>query len=139
MLQPIKRFRVVVFDPEGEVEKLVTDILAATPCDVAAAQSGDSLHETFTYHFPFDAVVMNLTRRTGYFLDMIPAIKKVSPEAEIFVFSRSADERLWHDVLDRGAHDLFITPPDRAEFLGAFLQAIQAHTPDETMHPADAA
>ncbi|MBZ5500484.1 MAG: hypothetical protein LAP85_29170 [Acidobacteriia bacterium] len=139
MLEPIKRFRVLVFDPDGEVEKLVTDILTEAPCDVARAQPSDSLHETFTYHFPFDAVVMNVTQRTGHFLDMIPAIRKVSPKAEIFVLSRSADERLWLDVLDRGAHELFIVPPDRAEFLGAFHQAIQAQKADEAMRPADAA
>jgi len=139
MLQPIKRFRVLVFDPDGEVEKLVTDILAETPCEVTGAQSNDLLHETFTYHLPFDAVVMNLTPRTSYFLDMILAIMKVSPKAEIFVFSPSADERLWLDVLDRGAHDLFTTPPDPAEFLGTFLQAVQAQTPPGDMCPADAA
>ncbi len=138
-MQHIKRLRVLVFDPDGEVEKLVTDILAETPCDVAGAQSGDTLHETFTYCFPFDAVVMNLTRHTGHFLDMIPAMRKAAPEAGIFVLSRSADERLWLDVLDRGAHDLFITPPDRTEFLGAFLRAVQAQTPAEAMRPADAA
>ncbi len=139
MLEPIKRFRVLVFDPEGEVERFVTDILAETPCDVARAQSGDSLYDTYTYHFPFDAVVMNLTRRTGHFLDMIPAIRKVSPRARVFVLSRMADERLWLHVLDRGAHDLFVAPPDRAEFLGAILQAIQAQESDESMRPADAA
>jgi DNA-binding NtrC family response regulator len=139
MLQPIKRFRVLVFDPEGEVERLVTEILAETHCEVASAKSGDSLYGTFTYHFPFDAVVMNLTPRTGHFLDMIPAIRQVSPKARIFVLSRAADERLWLHVLDRGAHDLFVAPPDRAEFLGAILQAIQAQKVDEAMRPADAA
>jgi DNA-binding NtrC family response regulator len=139
MLQTIKRFRVLVFDPDGEVEKLVTDILAETPCDVTSAQSGDSLHETFTYHFPFDAVVMHLTRRTGHFLDMIPAIRKASPKAEIFVMSRWADEQLWFDVLDRGAHDLFVTPPDRAEFRDAVLQAIQAQKTADAERQSDAA
>jgi DNA-binding NtrC family response regulator len=139
MLEPIKRFRVLVFDPEGEVGRFVTDILAETPCDVARAQSGDSLYDTYTYQFPFDAVVMNLTRRTGHFLDMIPAIREVSPKVRIFVLSRMADERLWLHVLDRGAHDLFVAPPDRAEFLGAILQAIQAQEADESMRPADAA
>ena len=139
MAQPIQRFRVLVFDPEGELEKFVMDVFADTPCDVVRARSNDSLHQTFTYPFPFDAVVMNLTRRTDHILGMIPAIRKVSPRAEIFVLSRSADERLWLDVLDRGARDLFVSPPDHAEFLDAVLQAVQAQDPDGTMCPADAA
>jgi DNA-binding NtrC family response regulator len=139
MARPIQRFRVLVFDPEGELEKLVTDIFSETPCDVVNARSSDLLHETFTYQFPFDAVVMNLTRRTNHLLDMIPAIRKASPKAEVLALSRSADERLWLDVLDRGAHDPFMTPPDRAEFLDAVLEAIHAQEPDEDMRSADAA
>ena len=139
MQKPVRRFRVLVLDPDGEVRKSVTDILAKTPCEVAGAQPGDSLYETFTYHFPFDAVVMNLTRRTGHFIDMIPAIKRVSPSAPIFVISRLADEQLWVQVLNRGAHDLFVSPPDRAEFLGALLQAVQVEKHQEATHPLDAA
>ncbi len=123
MSQVEKKLRVLVLDPDGDVEKSVTDVLAETRCDIARAQSDDWQFETFTYRFPFDAVVMNLTARTGHFLDLIPAIKKVSPNAPIFVVSRLADERMWLRVLNRGADDLFASPPDRAELLCAFLQA----------------
>jgi len=139
MAKPFKKFRVLVFDPDGEVEPLVTDILAETAYDVARPQSADSMIETFTYQFPFDAVVMNLNLRTSHFLDMIPVIKRISPKAEIFVLSRAADERLWLEALERGARDLLLMPPDRAVFRDEFLQALQGRTPGDEMLPADAA
>lgn len=131
--------RVLIFDAEGEVERLVRDVLAETPCEVASAQSGGAPDVTFTYSYPFEAVVINLTRHTGIFLDLIPAIRKVAPKAGIFAVSRLADEELWLEVLNRGADDLFMTPPDRAELLGVLLQAIQTHASDEAMNTADAA
>jgi hypothetical protein len=133
------RLRALIFDHDGEVAKLVTDILAGISWDVTRAQPSDPFRETFTYPCPFDAVIMHLTGATAHFLGMIPAIKRISPKAQIFVVSRSADEGLWLNVLEHGASDLFASPPNRTEFLDSFLRAVEANTLEEVGQAADAA
>jgi DNA-binding NtrC family response regulator len=134
-----RKFRILVIDPEGEVEQLVRNLLAGMDCDVFGVQSNEPAYDTFVYRRPFHVVVMNLTSKTMRLLDMIPVLQQLHPNTETLLMSRSADERMWADVLAFGGYDLLTVPPDRQELVNALRRALDREQSAEVLHSADAA
>jgi DNA-binding NarL/FixJ family response regulator len=86
---------------------------------------------------PFDVIALNLSFQPQRFLHVIPVVKRSFPDSEIIVLSRSADDRMWCEALDLGAHDLLPDPPENREFLMAVAKAGRRLNPPEPgMHSA---
>jgi DNA-binding NtrC family response regulator len=131
--------RVLVIDPDGEVRSLVNDLLAGCGCEITGAESHDSDFDTFTCRHPFDVAIIGVTERAGHLLDMIPMLRRMAPKSEIIFLSRSADERMWTEVLARGARDLLVMPPDPKEFSSLLGRILRQEMPVKMTCSAGAA
>lgn len=71
--------------------------------------------------------------RQGTWRDMVSALMLLPDPPYLIVTSRQADERLWAEALNLGAHDVLATPFDRAEAIRtlsvAWLRWSDRHRP----------
>jgi DNA-binding NtrC family response regulator len=140
MTEPKRKARILVIDPDGDVEPWVSNIVSESGCEVACAESDGLLHDTFSYPHPFAVAVLAVSERTSHLFGMIPALRKLSPTAEVILMSRSADERMWADALAHGACDLFSMPPDPKQFSNVLLKVInRSEKTAELLEAVDAA
>ena len=78
---------------------------------------------------PFDACMIALSRPVKTSFDLLSAIKRKCPLAEVIILSRLAEEDLWIESIQRGAYDFLPTPLDRKE-----LQRIIANAVEKSCH-----
>ncbi len=131
--------RILVIDPDGEIEQMLRHALTGTECEISRALIYESLHDTVVYRYPFDLVVLNLTGKARWLLDMVYILRRLHPDVVALTMSRSADERMWIDVLDRGGSDLLTIPPDRNELRRVLLKALNLDQAENIRRSADAA
>ncbi len=121
------RPRILVIDPDGELEPLISEIVAGSGCEVVCAEHHGLGHETFSFPNPFALAVMTITRRTSQLSKMISVFRKLSPNAEFVLLSRSANDHMWGDVLADGAYDLFRMPADPKELSKAVFEVLSRY------------
>jgi DNA-binding NtrC family response regulator len=88
----------------------------------------DSLDATDPGQFdgrPFDACIIGLNRPVETCFDLLAAIKRNRPLAEVIILSRLADEELWIESIQRGAYDFLPKPLDRKELRRIVKNAIE--------------
>ncbi len=115
---------ILVIDPDGELEHLIREIAAGSGCEVVCAECHGLGHDTFSFPNPFALAIMTITQRTSQVSRMISAFRKLSPNAEFILLSRSADDHMWGDTLANGAYDLFRMPADPKELSKAIFEIL---------------
>jgi len=127
-----KTWRVLACEPDQHNQKIIQEYLQDSPIKVFFASSAEPLEKTIVKHSPVNAVIIDLSSTAKVPCnDLVTAVKRVAPGAEVIFMSRIADEVLWSQVLALGAYDLLPTPPERREFLHTVLGAVH--------HPLEAA
>ena len=124
MLGREQRPRILVIDPDGEIEALINQVAEDLNCEIVGAESDGLCHDTFSFLIPFALAVMAISERTSHLSKMIPLIRRLSPNAEFILLSRAADDRMWADALANGAHDVFAIPADQREVRKAISKAL---------------
>jgi two-component system, NtrC family, response regulator HydG len=74
---------------------------------------------------PFDACMIELSRPVETSFDLLAAIKRKCPLAEVVILSRLAEEDLWIESIQRGAYDFLPTPLDRKELQRILANAVE--------------
>jgi DNA-binding NtrC family response regulator len=73
-----------------------------------------------------DVVISDLSLPDGNWCDAFKHLIDNDIHASLVVIARSADERLWSEVLWRGAHDLLVEPYDGADIRRIVEGAVRA-------------
>ena len=121
-------WRVLVYEPDPQSRDTIREYLRESPITVYFASPTDPFQDVLSRHFPFNAVIIDLSRPAGATCnDLVAAVKRAAPDAEVIFLSRLADEALWSQVLSLGAYDLLPQPPERQEFLRTVFGAVH-HT-----------
>src|SRR5262245_58258967 len=81
-------------------ETLGNDAYEIVFCDSLALPDMDVLEGR-----PFDACIITLSHSVETSFDLLAAIKRTCPVAEVVILSRLAEEDLWIESIQRGAYD----------------------------------
>ena len=103
------------------LEPLTLSVLTAGDCREARA-----LLQTRP---PLEIVIIEVSLMDGNWCDIFKFLVDYEISASVVVASGSADERLWSEVLWRGAYDLLVEPYERDEvrrILEGALRALEA-------------
>ena len=103
------RPRILVIDPDGELEPLISEIVADSGCEVVCAKLHGLRHDTFSFPNPFALAVMTIAQRTSH---------------------PSADDSTREDALANVAYDLFPIPPDPKTFSKAIFEILGRYEKD---------
>jgi DNA-binding NtrC family response regulator len=121
-----KQVRLLVCDPDPQDKALIEGFLRDSSIAAFFTSPTESLESLLSKYSPFHAVVIDLSNPVKRSCsDMVAAVKRVAPSAQVIFMSRLADEMLWSQVLEMGAHDLLPKPPDRSEFLRSVFSAVR--------------
>jgi DNA-binding NarL/FixJ family response regulator len=110
----------------------LTALVRSLRADVIAHQSLGTLRESLI-RGEVDLVITDVTLPDGNWVDVLRLAVEVSPPPVILVHSRVVHDRLWSEVLWRGAHYMLIAPysyKDGCEIIESALRAaVLARTP----------
>ena len=124
-----KNWRVLVCEPDPHSQEIIREYLQGSSIKVFFTSPVEPFENTLAKHSPFHAVIIDLSNPAKGLCDnLVTAVKRVAPGAEVIFLSRLADEMLWSQVLALGAYDLLPTPPERREFLRTVFSAVR-HPP----------
>jgi two-component system response regulator PilR (NtrC family) len=101
-----------------------------------------SCHEARTLlenHPPVDVVITDVSLTDGNWSDVFRCLIDAGVRASVVVTSRWADERLWSEVLWRGAYDLLVEPYEVDELRRIVEGALRAAASGETPLKAEIA
>lgn len=101
-----------------ELELLDIEVLAAGTCHEARG-----VLET---HPPVEVVITDLSFTDGNWCDIFKYLVDNAVEASVIVSCPLADERLWSEVLWRGAYDMLVEPYERSELRRIVEGAVRA-------------
>lgn len=104
-----------------KLEPLTLTVLTAEDCREARA-----LLQTRP---PLEIVIIDVSLMDGNWCDIFKFLVDYGISASVVVASEFADERLWSEVLWRGAYDLLVEPYEREEVqrvLEGALRALEA-------------
>jgi response regulator RpfG family c-di-GMP phosphodiesterase len=106
------RGRILVVDDDAEVRRFLVAALSETGHSVAAAENGDLAIETFRAR-PCDLVVTDVMMPGTSGLEVLRAVKQISPATEVIVVTAHASLDTAVAALRHGAYDLITKPlPD---------------------------
>ncbi len=92
---------------EGDLESLNVQVLSAGSCHEARTLLKD--------HPPVKVVITEVSLVDGNWCDVFRYLVDNDIHASVVVSSRLADERLWSEVLWRGAYDVLVEPYETEE------------------------
>jgi response regulator RpfG family c-di-GMP phosphodiesterase len=106
------RGRILVVDDDAAVRRLLVEALSEAGHSVAAAENGDRAIETFRAR-PCDLVVTDVMMPGTSGLEVLRAVKQISPATEVIVVTAHASLDTAVTALRHGAYDLITKPlPD---------------------------
>jgi DNA-binding NtrC family response regulator len=91
----------------------------------------DTLQQARTRLFQqrYDAVLTQSTLPDGNWLDVLHIVRDSPFETQLIVTDPHSDERLWSEVLNRGAYDLLAQPFYEPEVRRVLCNACERETP----------
>ncbi len=101
-----------------ELELLHLEVLAVTTC-----QEARGVLET---HPPIEIVITDLSLADGNWCDVFKYLVDNDIHASVVVSCPLADERLWSEVLWRGAYDMLVEPYNKQELRRIVEGALRA-------------
>lgn len=114
---------VVGADPEDR--DTLSDALQADAYEIVFCDSVNARDPRLFDDHPFDVYIIKLNRPVETCFDLLAAIKRNRPLAEVIILSRLADEELWIESIQRGAYDFLPKPLDRKELQRIVKNAIE--------------
>jgi DNA-binding NtrC family response regulator len=101
-----------------------TDILSHRKCGLHRVQTcRDAI--SFLNEHTAGVVISNTNMSDGTWMDLLDRTSRLAKAPNLIVASRLADERFWAEVLNAGAYDLLIVPPEPEEVMRITTQAWQ--------------
>jgi DNA-binding NtrC family response regulator len=85
-----------------------------------------------------DVVISDLSLADGNWCDVFKHLVDTGSHASMIVTTRQADERLWSEVLWRGAYDLLLEPYEKGHVRRVVEGAIRASQGAGTVRPIEA-
>ncbi|MEW5976184.1 MAG: hypothetical protein AB1898_10315 [Acidobacteriota bacterium] len=125
--QPVRTTKLLVVQAEARDQRLITEAIASADCEVVFRTALNDLDLIKAEQF--NALVINLLDVSGSALDVIGRIKECSPTTEVILISRSADEALWLESIQRGAYECLSSPLDSKELRRIVLNALERNRP----------
>jgi DNA-binding NtrC family response regulator len=125
----------VAIDSNEDRSRLVA-LLRALHLNVAAHKGLGTLRRSLLRD-KVDLVITDVTLPDGNWVDVLRAALQASPSPGILVHSRLINDRLWSEVLWRGAHDMLIAPfssKDGCEIVESALRA-SCSSPTANLRP----
>ena len=98
-----------------ECSPLLLKVLKSLDVDVLAVEDCQQARELLQTHPAVDVIIIQVTLADGNWCDLFRYLVDRSSHASVVVSSPQADERLWSDVLWRGAYDLLVEPYESGE------------------------
>ena len=115
----------------GNLESLKLNVLTAENCRQARC-----LLQTRP---PLEIVIIDVSFMDGNWCDIFKFLVDYGISASVVVASGQADERLWSEVLWRGAYDLLVEPFEREEVRRVLEGALRALEAQHSLQPRLAA
>ena len=75
----------------------------------------------------YDVVFCGWSNPSGTWIDALEHVLQRYPDLPVVIFSRTAGEREWVEVLEAGAFDLLAAPYQKAEVLAVLEQAVASY------------
>ncbi len=113
------------------LEPLTLSVLTAGDC-----REGRALLQTRP---PLEIVIIDVSLMDGNWCDIFKFLVDYEISASVVVASGFADERLWSEVLWRGAYDLLVEPYEREEIRRVLEGALRALEAQRLLQPRLAA
>lgn len=105
----------------SKLESVNFEFLAAENCQDARAVLGD--------HGNVSVVVTDTTLADGNWCDILNLVSRLGSRANVVVASEVGDERLWSEVVWRGAYDLLLEPVEVRDVRQVMEGALRASLP----------
>jgi DNA-binding NtrC family response regulator len=110
----------------AERRRLLIQSLRPLHLEILAVENCQQAHRLLKTHPPVEVVITDLSLSDGNWCDVFRYVIDNGISASLVVTSRLADERLWSEVLWRGAHDMLVEPFDSSEVLRIVEGALRA-------------
>jgi DNA-binding NtrC family response regulator len=112
-----------------ERRRLLLQSLGPLNLETLAVDTCQQARRLLKTHPPVEVVITDLSLSDGNWCDVIRYVVDNGIQASLIVAARLADERLWSEVLWRGAYDMLIEPYDSREVQRVIEGALRAaHT-----------
>jgi len=119
------RPRILVIMPSPRRLRLLT-ILERNGMETTAAGDLRDAQLKLQEH-SYDLLFVDAELAGGPWHRLLPTVVASGKNCEVIVCSRCGDERLWADVLQRGAYDLIAEPFDESEVTRIAHRALDSH------------
>jgi len=116
---------VLVIGADAQDRVTISDTLGAVAYEIVFCDSMALRDMHLFDERSFDACMIELSHPVERGFDLLAAIKKKCPLAEVVILSRLAEEDLWIESIQRGAYDFLLTPLDRKELQRIVTNAVE--------------
>jgi DNA-binding NtrC family response regulator len=121
----VKKTSVLVVGPSSRRQAL-TSSLERLEMEILVAKDWRRAHQLLQAFPDVDVVVTDATLPDGNWCDVVQYAAQRDFQSAIVVVSRTGSERLWAELLWRGAHDLLVEPLDDREIRQTVQGAVRA-------------
>jgi putative nucleotidyltransferase with HDIG domain len=125
MLEPVAKPRLLIVDDEVEVRGVLCDLLSDRYVCAEAASAEDALSQLRATYYELVISDITMSGMTG--LDMIPHVKRISPDTVIVMISGMQTIESAINALRLGAFDYLMKPFDLRQAEAAVARALEHH------------